>query len=111
VLTIDPLDLINSKTFYREHVPTFVKVLMTIKSWLLPLLRLFQPSIMSVEQAAKPVVDVAMANRYAGQEGCYEGSPKVESSPDSLDEEMQRRLWEKSVEWCRLRAQDSVIEL
>jgi hypothetical protein len=89
----------------------FVQVLMTIGTWLLPLLRLIQPSLMSVEQAATPVVDIAMSDRYSGQEGYFEGSAKVRSSPDSLDEEMQKRLWEKSVEWCKLRAEDSIIEL
>jgi hypothetical protein len=110
-MTIDPLNLIDSKTFFRSHVPMFVKVLMAIGTWLLPLLRLFQPSIMSVEQAAKPVGDIAMSDKYAGQEGYFEGSAKVESSPDSLDEGMQERLWKKSVEWCKLRAEDSIIGL
>jgi hypothetical protein len=111
VVTIDPLDMINSKTFFRSHVPVFVKVIMTIGGWLLPLIRYLQPSVVTVEEAARPVVDVALAKEYAGQEGYFEGRKKVESSPDSLDEDLQRRLWQKSVEWCGLTAGDSVIKL
>jgi hypothetical protein len=66
---------------------------------------------MSVEQAAKPVVDVAVADEYAGQEGYYEGSAKIASSTDSLNEETQRKLWDRSVTWCGLKAEDTVIVL
>ncbi|KAH5246005.1 hypothetical protein HBI71_182810 [Parastagonospora nodorum] len=111
VVTIDPQNLIDSKTFMRSHVPMFIKVLMTIGSWLLPLLRLFQPALASVQQAAKPVVDLAVADEYAGQEGYFEGNAKVGSSFYSLIESVQGMLWAKSVEWCGLRAEDSVIEL
>jgi hypothetical protein len=89
----------------------FVKIMITITSWLLPLLRLIKPSLMSVEQAAKPVVDVAVADEYAGQEGYFEGSARIESSPDSLNKDTQRKLWERSVAWCGLKAEDTVIAL
>lgn len=82
-----------------------------VAAYLLPLLRLLKPSVASVHQAGKPVVDLAVADEYAGQEGYFEGKAKVESSPDSHNEEVQRKLWKKSVEWCGLRARDTVIEL
>jgi hypothetical protein len=89
----------------------FIKVLMTIGSWLLPLLRLFQPALVSVQHAAKPVVDLAVADEYAGHEGYFEGRDKVNSSFNSLIESVQGMLWAKSVEWCGLKVGDSVIEL
>lgn len=110
-VTIDPQNLIDSKTFMRSHVPMFIKVLITIGSWLLPLLRLFQPALASVKDAAKPVVDLAVADEYAGQEGYFEGREKVNSSFYSLIESIQGMLWAKSVEWCGLKAGDSVIKL
>ncbi|EAT79764.2 hypothetical protein SNOG_12964 [Parastagonospora nodorum SN15] len=73
--------------------------------------RLKQPALASVQQAAKPVVDLAVADEYAGQEGYFEGKAKVDSSFYSLIESVQGMLWAKSVEWCGLRAEDSVIEL
>ena len=110
-VTIDPGDLLNSKTFFRAHVPMSVQIMIFIGSWLLPLLRLLQPRLSSVEQAAKPVIDIAVADEFAGQEGYFEGREKATSSPDSLDEDMQRKLWEKSVAWCGLKPEDTVIDL
>jgi hypothetical protein len=83
--------------------------MITIAAWLLPLLKYWQPSLTTVEQAAKPVVDIAVADEYAGQEGYFEGGVKKESSPESMNEDVQRQLWEKSMTWCRLNDGDSVI--
>jgi hypothetical protein len=93
--------------------------MITIACWLLPLLRLFQPRLMSAEHAAKPVVEVAVADGFAGQEGYFENDTKtahdtqkrVVSSPDSLNEGMQKRLWRESVAWCGLKQEDTVINL
>jgi hypothetical protein len=85
--------------------------MITIAAWLLPLLKYLQPSLTTVEQAAKPVVDIAVADEFAGQEGYFEGRAKKESSPESMNEDVQRQLWDKSVAWCRLSDGDSVIEL
>jgi hypothetical protein len=85
----------------------------TIVTWLLPLLRLLgvAPRLITVQQAAKPVVEVAVSNRFAGQEGYFEGEQKIDSSPDSMNVKKQKDLWRKSVEWCGLKSEDTVIEL
>ena len=85
----------------------------TMVTWLLPLLRLsgVAPRIVTVEEAAKPVVEVAVSDRFAGQEGYFEGEHQTASSPDSTDGDMQKALWRKSVQWCGLRKEDTVIEL
>ena len=85
----------------------------TLVTWLLPLLRVFGvvPRVVTVEEAAKPVVEVAVSDRFAGQEGYFEGEQKMESSPDSMDEDMQNALWRKSVEWCGLRKEVTMLEL
>jgi hypothetical protein len=74
-------------------------------------LRLLKPRLTTVEDAAKPVVDVAVAKEFAGHEGYFEGRKKVNSSPDSMDEKMQRVLWERSVVWCGLKEEDTAIRL
>lgn len=56
-------------------------------------------------------MDIAVADEYAGHEGYYEGKAKIESSPDSQNEDIQKILWKKSVEWCGLEAPDTVIAL
>ena len=57
------------------------------------------------------MVKVAVAERFSGQEGYFEGEQKVDSSPDSMDAKTQVALWRKSVEWCGLKEGDSVVEL
>lgn len=111
VITVDPLGLLDSKTFLRSHVPKYIQIFAMIATYLLPLLRLIKPSVASVHQAAKPVVDLAVADEYAGQEGYFEGKAKAESSPDSQNAQVQKKLWERSVEWCEVKAQDTIIKL
>ncbi|KAF2821530.1 NAD(P)-binding protein [Ophiobolus disseminans] len=73
--------------------------------------RLKTPRLVPVEQAARPVVDIAVADQFAGQEGYFEGPEKAASSPDSMDEEMQKVLWERSVAWCGLNVDDTIVSL
>jgi hypothetical protein len=89
----------------------YFQILIKIGSWLLPLLQLFLPGLASVAQAAKPVVDIAVADEFAGREGYFEGREAVHSSPESMDQEVQAKLWKKSVEWCGFMREDVVIEL
>jgi hypothetical protein len=58
-----------------------------------------------------PLLSYLNPDEFAGQEGYFEGRTEKESSPDSLNEEMQRKLWRKSVTWCHLDVEDTVIEL
>jgi hypothetical protein len=51
----------------------------------------------SVRKAAKAVVDIAISEEFAGSEGYFEGRQKVASSPDSLDKNVQRELWVRSL--------------
>jgi hypothetical protein len=102
-----------SRAWGQSHVPRNFQIMTTMVTWLLPLLRLFRVTsrIITVEEAAKPVIEVAVSDRFAGKEGYSEGEQKMESSPDSMDEDMQNALWRKSVEWCGLRKEDTMIEL
>jgi hypothetical protein len=112
-ITVDPLDLINSRAWSQSHVPRKLQIMTTVVTWLLPLLKLLgiAPRLVTVEQAAKPVAELAVSDRFSGQEGYFEGEQKLDSSPDSMDVEMQKALWRRSVEWCGLQREDTVIEL
>ena len=103
--------MINSRAFRQPHVPRYLQIMAMIVTWLLPLLRILAPRLIKVEQAAKPVVEVAVAERFSGQEGYFEGEQKVDSSPDSMEVRTQLALWRKSVEWCGLKDGDSIIDL
>jgi NAD(P)-dependent dehydrogenase (short-subunit alcohol dehydrogenase family) len=112
-ITVDPLDLINSRAWSQLHIPRKLQIMTTVVTWLLPLLKFLgvAPRLVTVEQAAKPVVEVSVSDRFSGQEGYFEGEQKLDSSPDSMDVEMQKALWRRSVEWCGLQREDTVIEL
>ncbi|KAH6852136.1 short chain dehydrogenase/reductase SDR [Alternaria alternata] len=110
-IAVDPLDLINSRAFHQSHVPRIIQIVTTVVTWMLPLLRYFDPRLKTVEQAAIPFVDVAVSDKFAGQEGYFEGDKKVESSPDSLDIKMQQALWRKSFEWCKLNKEGLMIDV
>lgn len=68
-----------------------------------------KPTLRRSADSAKDVVDLAVKEEFKGIDGHFEMRKKAASSPDSLDEEMQRRLWEKSVEWCGLKKEDTVL--
>ncbi|KAI4935188.1 uncharacterized protein J4E92_002476 [Alternaria infectoria] len=105
-VAVDPLDLITSRAFHQPHVPRTIQIMATVVTWLLPLIGYFQPRLVTVEQAAIAFVDVAVADRFDGQEGYFEGKNRVESSQDSLDVDIQQALWSRSVEWCGLDRED-----
>jgi hypothetical protein len=92
-------------------VPWSVRILFTIISWFQPVLKFMSPQFMLVKQAAPPFIDVAVTDEFAGREGYFESKLQVESSPDSRDEEMQKELWKRSVAWCGLRQEDTVVDL
>ncbi|KAF1829180.1 short chain dehydrogenase/reductase SDR [Decorospora gaudefroyi] len=110
-VVVDPLDLVNSRAFFQPHVPGHFQIVVSVMNWLLPLLGRIAPRFVTVEAAAKPVVEVAVADRFEGQEGYFEGEIKAESSPDSRDGEVQKALWRKSVEWCGLEGGDIIIDV
>ncbi|KAI8941943.1 hypothetical protein NX059_000057 [Plenodomus lindquistii] len=103
--------MVNSRAFSQPHVPLYMRIVFPILNWLLPLLRLGNKRFVRVEQAAKAVVDITVADKYAGQEGYFEGTEKVSSSPASLDVDLQKALWARSIEWCKLEGKDVVIDI
>ncbi|KAI2488305.1 short-chain dehydrogenase/reductase sdr [Pyrenophora tritici-repentis] len=110
-VAVDPLDLLDSRAFRQPHVPHHLQIMARIVTWLLPLLRFVVPRLMKVEQAAGSVVEVAVAEKFSGQEGYFEGEQKVNSSPESMEMKMQLALWRKSVEWCGLEQGETIVEL
>ncbi|KAK1910853.1 hypothetical protein P3342_008733 [Pyrenophora teres f. teres] len=68
-VVVDALDLINSRAFLQPHVPRHLQTMARIVTWLLLLLRILVLRLIKVEQAAGPVVEVAVAEKYFGQEG------------------------------------------
>ncbi|KAK7189883.1 hypothetical protein DPSP01_008408 [Paraphaeosphaeria sporulosa] len=111
VLAVDPGGLLDSRVFAQADVPLLWWVLINIARFLQPLWRRFNPRMNTSAGAARDVADLAVADELAGKEGHFLFRDEDESSPASYDEEMQGRLFVKSVEWCMIRQEDTVLPL
>jgi hypothetical protein len=76
-----------------------------------PVIKYLKPTIRRTTDAAKDLIDLAIGPRYAGQEGYFVMSQKAESSHASQDEQMQRALWHKSLEWAGISQDDTILPL
>lgn len=64
-----------------------------------PLLRLMDPTMRTAAQAGVDVVELATNKAHPGERGYLTLLNKDASSPDSLNEDTQRKLWVKTLEW------------
>lgn len=111
VLAVDPGGLLDSRAFSQTDVPLLWWVIIGIAGFLQPLIKRFLPNMNTSAGAARDVVDLAVSDEFAGREGHFFLRDENDSSPASHDEEVQRRLFAKSVEWCGIRQEDTVLPL
>lgn len=105
-LATDPGGLVDSRTWSQDDIPGVWSFLMKFITALFPLMHWLQPRLRLSKHAARDVVDLALSDEFKDQEGHFDQRVPGPTSPESLDETLQRRLWEKSVEWCGLKAKD-----
>jgi NAD(P)-dependent dehydrogenase (short-subunit alcohol dehydrogenase family) len=110
-LAIDPGGLLDSRSLTAEHVPTSWKLIFSVLRLLRPLLVKFMPNMQTSASAAREVVDVAISEKYAGQDGHFVIDHKEDSSPESHDDDTQKKLFEKSLEWAGVRQEDTILPL
>lgn len=101
----------DSRAFSQTDVPLLWKIIVGAGYWLQPLANRFNPRINSSAGAARIVVDMALTDEFAGKEGHFVLREQEDSSPDSRDETVQGKLWEKGIEWCGIRQDDTVLLL
>lgn len=53
-------------------------------------------------EAGVDVVELATNKAHPGERGYFTLLKKDASSPESMDEEKQRKLWVKSADWVRI---------
>ncbi|KAF2194381.1 short chain dehydrogenase/reductase SDR [Zopfia rhizophila CBS 207.26] len=110
-LAVDPGGLLDSRAFLGKDVPQGWAILIRIVNWLQPLLKLVKPTLRRASDGAEDIINLAVSPQYAGQECYFEMNQKAESSPDSKNERLQALLWDKSLEWCKLDQNDTVLPL
>ncbi|ORY13625.1 hypothetical protein BCR34DRAFT_561833 [Clohesyomyces aquaticus] len=111
VLAVDPGGLLDSRAFYPPNVPYSMYIKICIVNWLQPILKYLSPIFRRSADAAKDVIDLALDQKYVGQDGYFMGTSKGESSTQSRNEDMQQRLWDKSLEWSRISTGDTVLKI
>jgi hypothetical protein len=111
VLAVDPGGLVDSRAFHGNHIPLLWYILISFVNFIQPIAKFLKPTLRRSSEAAKDVVEFAVGQQYAGQDGHFLMNKKEDSSPESKDEEVQAALWAKSLEWCKLEQKDTVLPL
>lgn len=110
-LAVDPGGLLDSRAFAQPDVPFAIRLAITIANFLQPLVKYLNPKFNTSRGAARDVVDAAVADKFAGKQGHYLMDKEEDSSPDSHNEVVQGKLFAKSVEWCGIKQEDTVLSL
>lgn len=76
-----------------------------------PLLRFIDPTMRNAAQAGVDVADLATNKAYPGDRGYFTLLKKDISAPESMDEEMQQKLWVKTLEWARITREYTALRL
>ncbi|KAI1824341.1 NAD(P)-binding protein [Xylaria intraflava] len=109
-VAINPGNLIDSRAL-RVNTP---KLLCYIQKFvlrpLLPLVQLSDPTARLVSAAAADVIDLAVSEKFASASGFYTLLSKDVSSPESMNEDKQRALWTKSIEWAHIDNDEIVLK-
>jgi hypothetical protein len=108
---VDPGGLVDSRAFSGPDIPPQWSRKISVANWLQPVLSFLNPTIRRSAHAAKDVIDLAAGPCGAGQRGYFIMSNKAESSKASQDEEMQAKLWNRSVEWAGITQQSTSLPL
>ena len=61
--------------------------------------------------ASVDVVDLATNRAHPGDRGYFTLLEKDVSSPDSMDEETQQKLWVKSIEWAGITRENTALSV
>lgn len=108
---MDPGGLVDSRALSGPDVPVNWSRQVSVVNFLQPVLKYLKPIIRRTTEAAKDLIDLAIGPQYEGQEGYFVMSQKGESSRVSQDEQMQRILWQKSLEWAGISQDDTILPL
>ena len=81
--------------------------MIVILSWLVIrplrfLLRFIDPTMRTVAEASADVVNLATNNAHPNDRGYFTLLKKDTSSPDSMEEGTQQKLWSSTLEWARI---------
>ena len=108
-VAINPGNLSDSRAL-RTNTPRMIVIL----SWLVIrplrfLLRFIDPTMRTVAEAGADVVNLATNNAHPNDRGYFTLLKKDTSSPDSMEEETQQKLWSGTLEWARITPESTAL--
>ncbi|KAL8849723.1 MAG: hypothetical protein Q9221_005333 [Calogaya cf. arnoldii] len=107
---INPGNLSDSRAL-RTNTPSSLYYLsLFVFRPLRPLLAFMDPTMRTSAEAGADVMQLATNEAYPGERGYFTLLKKDESSPESMDEEKQRKLWVKSAEWAGVGKGDTALK-
>ncbi|KAJ5700938.1 NAD(P)-binding protein [Penicillium malachiteum] len=62
--------------------------------------RMIDPLMRTAETAGKDVIELTVDDRFKGTSGYFTLLEQGEGPPDSVDEDKQAAVWDKTVKWC-----------
>lgn len=112
VTAMDPGGIPDSRCMAGESVPTSWKLLMRfVLAPLQPILKHALPTLRSSIDAGVDLVEFSIGPKFAGKRGFYVMLNSDKSSKESYDEEKQKTMWNKSLEWASVGPGDTVLKI
>lgn len=69
------------------------------------------PTLRTSGPAGIDVIELAVNPRFADKRGFYTLLREDQSSPDSLNAEIQERLWKATLEWARITSENTALKI
>ncbi|KAI1213587.1 putative short-chain dehydrogenase [Annulohypoxylon truncatum] len=71
---------------------------------------LADPTFRSSAEAAVDVIKLAVDKAYQGEQGYFTLLQKDDSDPITMDESVQQRVWQKSLEWAKITKNNTALK-
>ncbi|KKA18215.1 Short-chain dehydrogenase [Rasamsonia emersonii CBS 393.64] len=111
-IAINPGNLSDSRALRVNTPPLLTLLSKFVIKPLQPLLRLVaDPTMRTAAEAGVDVIDLATNAAHPGERGYFTLLERDTSSPESLDEETQQRLWTKTLEWARITRENTALAI
>ncbi|KAI3329896.1 hypothetical protein F4824DRAFT_370495 [Ustulina deusta] len=109
-VVIDPGSIADSRAL-RTNTPVMLSCMQRfVLQPLQCVIRLMVPHVRSSTEAGADVADLALNRKHAGECGYFRLMVPGPSSPESLDEMKQLKLWAKTAEWAKITSENTALE-
>jgi hypothetical protein len=111
VVTINPGGLGDSRAF-TSNTPRSVKLTQRfiLKPFMSVIHRLADPTFRSSAEAGVDVAELAVGKAHPGERGYFTLLKKDESDLITMDQDLQQRVWKKSLEWAKITKDNTALK-